>query len=245
MADDPVDARHHVPAAPVPGRGDRERRREAPQQGDLAVPAVHARDQRLRAADRVRRPAALPRRERRRRHVRADAADGREAGAARAAGVHRRAVGRDRHGDRRDHRAVDDGLQRPGDAGAAAAAAAAADRAPGPHRAAARHPARRDRAGPAARLPLLPARGRGLRAGLDRPDLVRGGGAVRPGGARRHLLEGRHAPRRAVGAGRRLRRVVLHAAAAGVRAFGLAADRAARARAVRDRAAEAARRCSV
>ncbi len=31
------------------------------EQGDLAVPAVHARDQRLRAADRVRRPAALSR----------------------------------------------------------------------------------------------------------------------------------------------------------------------------------------
>ena len=45
--------------------------------------------------------------------------------------------------------------------------------------AAARHPARRDRADPAARLPLLPARRRGLRAGLDRPDLVRRGGAVR------------------------------------------------------------------
>ena len=62
-----------------------------------------------------------------------------------------------------------------------------------PHRAAARHPARRDRADPAARLPLLPARRRGLRAGLDRADLVRRGGAVRAGGARRHLLEGRHA----------------------------------------------------
>ena len=47
----------------------------------------------------------------------------REAGGARAARVHRRAVGRDRHGDRRDDRALDDGLQRPGDAGAAAAAA--------------------------------------------------------------------------------------------------------------------------
>ena len=61
VAHHPVDARDHVPAAPVPGRGDRERRREAPEQGDLAVSALHARDQRLRAADRVRRAAALPR----------------------------------------------------------------------------------------------------------------------------------------------------------------------------------------
>ena len=52
--------------------------------------------------------------------------------AARAARVHRRPVGGDRHGDRRDDRAVDDGLQRPGDAGAAAAAPPAAQRAPRP-----------------------------------------------------------------------------------------------------------------
>ena len=61
MAHDPVDDGDHVPAAAVPGRGGRERRREAPQQGDLAVPALHARDQHLRAADRLRRPAALSR----------------------------------------------------------------------------------------------------------------------------------------------------------------------------------------
>ena len=94
-------------------------------QGDLAVPALHAGDQHLRAADRVRRPAALPDRQRRRRHVRADAADGAAAGAARAARLHRRAVGGHRHGDRRDDRALDHGLQRPGDAGAAAHARAA------------------------------------------------------------------------------------------------------------------------
>ena len=58
----------------------------------------------------------------------------REAGGARAARVHRRAVGGDRHGDRRDHRAVDDGVQRPRDAGAAADAVDAARRAPEPRR---------------------------------------------------------------------------------------------------------------
>jgi Na+/proline symporter len=55
-----TDARDHVPAAPVPGVGDRERQREAPQQGDLAVSVVHAGDKRVRSADRLRRAAALP-----------------------------------------------------------------------------------------------------------------------------------------------------------------------------------------
>ena len=64
-----------------------------------------------------------------RRYLRADAADGRAAGAAGAAGVHRRAVGGDRDGDRRDHRALDHGLQRPADADPAARGLAAPDRA--------------------------------------------------------------------------------------------------------------------
>ena len=48
------------------------------------------------------------------------AAEQRGAGAAR---LHRRPLGGDRHGDRRDDRAHHHGLQRPGDAGAAAHAA--------------------------------------------------------------------------------------------------------------------------
>ena len=102
------------------------------------------------------------------------------------------------------------------------------------------HPARRDRVHPAARLPLLPARGRGLRAGVDRAHLVRGGRPVRAGGVRRHLLEKRHAPRRAGGPAVRLRRLGLHAAAAGPRALRLAAREPARGGAVRYRVAEAA-----
>ena len=118
---------------------------------------------------------------------------------------------------------------------------AAAERAPRPDRAAARHPARRHRADPAARLPVLQAGGRGLRAGLDRPDLVRRGGAVRAGDPRRDLLEGRHAPAaRCAGLLAGFARLVLHAAAARAGALGLAADRPARARAVRHRAAQAA-----
>ena len=114
LADDPVDARDHVPAAPVPGGGDRERRRAPPQQGDLAVSALHARDQHLRAADRLRRAACTfptaawtptpscsrcrwPRK---------------QEGLALLV-FHRRPVGGDRHGDRRDDRALDHGVQRP------------------------------------------------------------------------------------------------------------------------------------
>ena len=70
--------------------------------------------------DRLRRRPALPGRRRRPRHLRADAADGGKAARAGAARVHRRPLGGDGHGDRRDDRAVDDGLQRPRDAGAAA-----------------------------------------------------------------------------------------------------------------------------
>ena len=68
-------------------------------------------------------------------------------------------------------------------------AVAAPQRAAGPLGAAPRHPPRRDRRDPAARLRLLPRRRRGLRAGLHRPHLVRRGGAVRAGDPRRHLLE--------------------------------------------------------
>ena len=217
-----ADAGDHLPAAPVPGARGRERRRAAPQEGRLAVPALPAADQPLRAADRLRRPAALSARQRGRRHVRADAADGRAPASARAARLHRRAVGRDRHGDRRDDRALHDGVQRPRDAGAAALRPPASAERRRSDRRAAGDPARRHRGDPAARLRVLPARRRGLRAGLHRPHLLRGGRAVRAGDPRRHLLEGRHARRRARRADRRLRGLDLHAAAAVVRQLGLA-----------------------
>ena len=88
------------------------------------VPALHAGDQPLRAADRARRPAAL--RRRRRRTPRPSCSRcrcARRPAGARAGGLHRRAVGGDRHGDRRGDRDLDHGLQRPRDALAAADAA--------------------------------------------------------------------------------------------------------------------------
>ena len=106
-------------------------------------------------------------------------------------------------------------------------------------RLAARDPPRRDRDDRAARLSVFPARRRSVRAGLDRAHLVRRRRAVRAGGARRHLLERRDAPRRARGAHRRLRRVALHAAAAGVCALRMAADVA------RSTTGRSASRCSI
>jgi Na+/proline symporter len=70
------------------------------------------------SADRARRSAAFCRAGRRCRHLRADPADVAAAGGSDAAGLHRGPVGRDRDGHRRNHRLVDDGLQRPGDAAA-------------------------------------------------------------------------------------------------------------------------------
>ena len=61
-ADPAVDALGHLPAAPVPGDGGRERRRAASQARGLGVPALPAADQPVRAADRARRAAALRRR---------------------------------------------------------------------------------------------------------------------------------------------------------------------------------------
>ncbi len=241
LAHGAVDARHHVPAAAIPGRGGREREREPHPQGDLALSALHAGDEPVRRAGRVRRRHALHGRARRSGHVRADAADGGKAGGARALRLHRRPVRRHRHGHRRDDRAVDDGLQRPRDAGAAAHAVDAAGRAAQPDRAPARHSPRGDRRRRAAGLPLLPAGGRGLCARRDRPHLVRRGRAVRAGHHRRHLLEGRDSRRRARRTPRRLRRVALHAAPAVIREIGMAAARIPRRRAVRHRAASPVR----
>ena len=82
-ADLPVRARDPVPAAPVPGGGDRERQRGPPHQGDLAVPPVSPGDQPVRPADRARRPAALSGRRGARRRPGPGPADGRGLAAAR------------------------------------------------------------------------------------------------------------------------------------------------------------------
>ena len=89
----------------------------------------------------------------------------------------------------------------------------------------ARHPPRRHRRHPAAGLSVLPPGRRGLCAGQHRAHQLCRGGAVRAGHARRHVLEGRHAPRRAGRAVVRLRAVGLHADAALAGQVGLAGGR--------------------
>ena len=103
-----------------------------------------------------------------------------------------------------------------------------------------RHPPRRDRAHPPARLPLLPGRERGLRPRLDRTHIVRRRGAVRPRPARGPLLEGRHPRRRARRHVRRLCRLDLHVAAAGIRTIGMDFPVLSSGRAVRRGVAQAA-----
>ena len=119
-----VDAVGDLFAAAVPGDGGGERRRKPPAPRGVGVSAVHAADQRVRAADRARRAAVLRRgHQQHRRQLRAVAAACARAQRACAGRVHRRFVGGDRHGDRRGHRGIDDGVQRPRDAAAAAHAA--------------------------------------------------------------------------------------------------------------------------
>ena len=130
-------------------------------------------------------------------------------------GLHRRPVGGHRHGHRRGHRRLDHGLQRPRAAGPAALEVLRAIGQGG------------DLTGmllgirravivaaAAAGLAVLPHRRRGLCAGQHRPHQLCRGGAVCAGAAGRHVLEGRHAQRRAGRAGGRRGAVGLHADAA-------------------------------
>ena len=89
-ADTAVDARDHLPASPVPGHRGREHRRKASEQGALALPALHAADQPLRAAHRTGGIDALPAGYRRRRHVCPRPADGGSPASAGAVRLHRR-----------------------------------------------------------------------------------------------------------------------------------------------------------
>ena len=245
-ADAAVDAVGDLPAAPVPGDGGGERRRTAPQARRLGVPAVPAADQPVRAADRAGRAAAL-RPRRRCRRLRAVAAAGQRAHGAGAAGLRRRVVGGHRHGHRRGHRRLHDGVQRPGHA---AAAAHAPLRRAGPcgrrrpDALPARHPPRRHHRHPAAGLPVLPPGRRGLCAGQHRAHQLCRGGAVRAGHARRHVLEGRHAPWCAGRAAVRLRAVGLHADAALAGQVGLAGGRLPDPRPLRAGAAASPSNCS-
>ena len=197
-----VDARDPLPAAPVPGRGDRERRREAPAQGGVALPALHAGDQPLRAADRLRRAARTSRAATSTPTPSCSRCRWRSSSeGAGAAGVHRRAVGGHRHGDRRDHRALDHGVQRPGDADPAALEVAQ------PRARAATSP-RCCSTSAAARSSAILLLGyfyfriAGEAYALVSIGLISFAAVAQfaPGGDRRALLEGRHARGRARGA---------------------------------------------
>ena len=223
-ADAAVDAVGVLPAAPVPDDGRRERRRAAPAARGLGVPAVPAADQPVRAADRAGRAAALRPRPGRRRELRAVAAAGARASMALALFVFIGGLSAATGMVIVEAIAVSTmvcndlvmpcccATRRFGRRGAAWR----------PDALPAQHPPRRDRRDPAARLALLPPGRRGLRAGQHRPDQLCRGGAVRAGAARRHVLEGRHARRRAGRAAVRLRAVGLHADAALAGQVGLA-----------------------
>src|SRR6266571_3230785 len=182
-------------AAPVPRRRRREQQRGRGPARRLAVPALPGADQPVRGADRGGRPAELPARRGRQRHVRARPAAGRRLGRAGVRRLHRRAVGGDRHGDRRMRRARHHGVERHRGADGAQAARILHLRIEGrgPH--AADHSAARHLFHPVPRLSLLPLLGRGATR-LDRPAVVRG---HRPAGAgllRRADLAPRHRARR-------------------------------------------------
>ena len=111
------------------------------------------------------------------------------------AGVHRRTVGGDRHGDRGDGRARHHGLERHRHALGAAAARGAAIVPRGRRLAAAHGAAAGDLRHPAVRLPVLPLRRRRA-ARRDRHPGVRRHRAARAGVFRRPDLAQRHGPRR-------------------------------------------------
>ena len=205
------------------------------------VPPAH---QHLRAADRVRRAADVPAGRRRRRHLRAHDADEGTAAAARADRLHRRPFGRDRHDHRRNGRARHHGVQRPRHAAAPARRPPASLGAPRPRRHPADDPPRHHHPRRAARLRLCAPDRRILRAGDDRPRLVRGGDAVRAGDHRRHLLERRHQGGRGRRADRRIPGVDLHAAAAVFRAVGLDRPELRRERSAGPRRCSSRTRCS-
>ena len=211
------------------------RRRAAPAPGRLGLPRLSPAHQRLRPAHRHRRAGALRPGADGRRDLRAVAAARPWRAGAGALRLRRRPVRGHRHADRRDRRHRHHGLQRPGDAGAAAPPGVRPPRQRRPDAAPAQHPPRRHRRRADARLPLLPHRRRSLRPGQHRPDQLRRGRPVRPGPLRRHVLARRHAHRCAGRAPRRLRRLGLHPDAALGGAVGLDAGRVHRERPLRHR----------
>ena len=114
LADDDgaVAARDRAAAASVPRDGRREQRRGRTAPRGLAVSALSRAHQSVRRADRHGGADHFPGKKRRQRYVRAGAAACRKLRLARTARLRRRPVGRHRHGDRRERRGRDHGLER-------------------------------------------------------------------------------------------------------------------------------------
>ncbi len=111
---------NRLPAAAVPGRHRRVCRPGRPQQGALAVLRLSRRVHAVRRACRAGGAGRRPRRPAPSRLVRPHAADGERSSGDRGSRVPRRAVGGDRNGDRRKHRARHDDHERPDNASAVA-----------------------------------------------------------------------------------------------------------------------------
>lgn len=154
------DACGAVSAAPVPDHGGRKRQRGPSGQGDLALSALPARHQPVRAPDCLRRQPALPRGGGGggRRHVRPDPAHGDASGIPDPSGLHRRHVRGHRHGDRGNHRPVHHDQQRSAHARAPAPVARPLRAPEGLERPGTQHPPRQHPTGGAAGLCLLSLR---------------------------------------------------------------------------------------
>ena len=149
----------------------------------------------------------------RQRHVRARAAAVGRLRPADHRGLHRRAFGGHRHGDRRVGRARHHGVERHRHAAGAAAARGADQRPRGRRPVPADGAADGDLRHPVLRLPVL-SPGRRCAARVDRPPVVRGDRAACAGLLRRPGLAARHRARRACRHDDRHPGLGLHAAAA-------------------------------
>ena len=211
--DDAVAIRHRAVAAAVPRHGGREPQRGRDPPRRLDVSGLSGAHQSVRAADRHGRTVDVSGRAPRQRYVRGGAAACRAFRADHARSLHRRTIGRDRHGDHGDGRARHHGVERHRGAAGAQARRRARGRTERRRRAASDHAPHRDLRHHAAGLHLLPLGRRGA-AGRHRISVLCRRGAIRAGLLGRADLAARHRGRRHRRHERRHRGVGLYAVAA-------------------------------